>query len=587
MKHPYTSLVKFIWHFTRRYRWHVGGLFLIGLIWAAYFCLNPTMIKLMIDAVSEHPTDLVQHALGPILGFLGMALLLVGLSTAYDYLILKFAPRFKSDIIEETQSYLQNHSYHFFQTNLAGSLSNKISDLSKGALSILTSIIDDFFSRSLLFIFGLATLFWVHPLFALAMTGWAVLFFILSYLLARKSEKYSFDFSEARSSVMGKVVDAISNIINIKLFGTQKFEHRYLRNHLSEMIEKEQRLHGYMLKLKLVQSLSITLLLLAMIGILIYTRLQGLITVGDFALVLTLSTSIVDETFYLALQFVSFTEDVGVCKQALSIFSKPPETFKGSQILQVKKGKIVFENVAFQYTNGKPVYENLNLTILPGEKVGLVGLSGSGKSTLVHLLLRLYDVSNGRILIDEQDISQVSRESLVQSIALIPQDPSLFHRTVLENIRYGKLDAAEAEVIEAAKKAHSHPFIIQMKEGYQTVIGERGTRLSGGQRQRIAIARAIVKNGPILILDEATSALDSYTEQQIQESLRSFMQKRTTLVIAHRLSTLKEMDRILVFEDGKIIEEGTHQKLLEKEGRYAKLWRMQSGQLPAKLPYLV
>jgi ATP-binding cassette subfamily B protein len=589
MNHPYSSLSRFTWHFAKRYRWHVAGLFLIGLIWAAYFSINPTMVKLIIDAVSDHPTDLLDHALGPILGFLGMGLVLVFLSTAYDYLILKLIPRFKSDIIEETQAYIQQHSYNFFQTNLAGSLSNKISDLSKGTVSIVTSIIDDFFSRSLLFIFGLTTLFWVHPLFALAMIAWSLLFFTMSYFLARKSERYSIDYSEARSTLMGKVVDSISNIFNIKLFGTQKYEHGYLRTHIKEMIKKEQRLHWYMLKLKLIQSISITFLLLAMMGLLIYTRLQGLITVGDFALVLTLTTGIVDETFYLALQFVSFTEDVGVCKQALTILSKQPEALDAphATTLQAVSGKIVLEDISFNYHNGKPIFENLNLTISPGEKVGLVGLSGSGKSTLVHLILRLYEVTNGRILIDDQDISQVTRESLVRNIAMIPQDSSLFHRTVLENIRYGKLDASEAEIIEAAKKAHSHSFIMQMKEGYQTIVGERGMRLSGGQRQRIAIARAILKNAPILILDEATSALDSFTEQQIQESLQYLMQNRTTLVIAHRLSTLHHMDRILVFEQGKIIEEGTHQELINKEGRYAQLWRMQSGEAPVKLPYLV
>ncbi len=589
MTHPYKSLSSFIWHFAKPYRWHVAGLFCVGLIWAAYFSINPTMIKLIIDAVSDHPDDLIAYALKPILGFLGMGLLLVALSTAYDYLILKFTPRIRSDIIEETHAYLQQHSYSFFQTNLAGSLSNKISDLSKGAIALITSIIDDFFSRTLLFVFGLTTLFWVHPFFAFAMIGWSVLFFTLSYFLARKSEKYSIDYSEARSTVMGKVVDAISNIFNIKLFGTRKYEHGYLRKHLEEMIGKEQRLHWYMLKLKLVQSISITFLLLAMMGILIYTRMQGLISIGDFALVLTLTTAIVDETFYLALQFVSFTEDVGVCKQALSILSKQPEAVDAPHAvsLQVPNGKIVFENVTFNYVKGKPIYENLNLTISPGEKVGLVGLSGSGKSTLAHLLLRLYEMTEGRILIDGQDISKVTRESLVRHIALIPQDSSLFHRTVMENIRYGRLDASDEDVIQAAKKAHCHTFIAQMKDSYQTIVGERGMRLSGGQRQRIAIARAVLKDAPILILDEATSALDSYTEQQIQESLSTLMQNRTTLVIAHRLSTLHHMDRILVFEQGKVIEEGTHQHLLEKEGRYAQLWKMQSGQAPAKLPYLV
>ncbi len=589
MKNPYQSLPRFLRHFAKPYRWHIAGLFLVGLVWAAYFSLNPTMIKLIIDAVSDHPDDLIAHALGPILGYLGMGLVLVALSTAYDYLILKLIPRFKADIIEKTHTYLQNHSYNFFQTNLAGSLSNKISDLSKNAVAIVTSIIDDFFSRTLLFVFGLSTLFWVHPLFALAMVAWSVLFFLLSYFLAKKSEQLSVDYSEARSTVMGKVVDAITNIFNVKLFATQKYEHGYLRKHLGEMIGKEQRFHWYLLKLKLIQSISITLLLLVMMGLLLYTRSQGLITVGDFALVLTLTTGIVDETFYLALQFVSFSEDVGICKQALSIFSKQPEAVDPHHApsLNVEQGQIVFDHVSFNYVNGKPVYEDLNLTISAGEKVGLVGLSGSGKSTLAHLLLRLYEVSNGKILIDGQDIAEVKRESLIRNIAMIPQDSILFHRSVMENIHYGRLDATEAEVIEASQKAYCHPFILQMKEGYQTIVGERGVRLSGGQRQRLAIARAILKNAPILILDEATSALDSFTEQQIQESLLHLMENRTTLVIAHRLSTLYHMDRILVFEQGKVIEEGTHAELLDKNGRYAQLWRMQAGEAPAKLPYLV
>jgi ATP-binding cassette subfamily B protein len=223
----------------------MAGLFIVGLVWAAYFSINPMMVKLIIDAVADHPNDLIEYASGPILGYLGMGLVLVSLSTAYDYFVLKFFPRMRSDIIEETNSYLHHHSYSFFQANLAGTLSNKISDLSKGSVTILTSIIDDFFARSLLFIFGLVTLFWVH---SLALIAWSVLFFTCSYFLAKKSEKYSIDFSEARSTVMGKVVDAITNIFNIKLFATQKYEHGYLRRHLGEMRGKEQQLHWYMLK---------------------------------------------------------------------------------------------------------------------------------------------------------------------------------------------------------------------------------------------------------------------------------------------------------------------------------------------------
>lgn len=576
---PFRNLTQFLWHYAKRYHWPILGLFTVGLIWAAYFSLNPTMVKLIIDAVANHSNhDLIHSAIGPISGYFGMSFVLLSLSTAYDYLFLKAFPRIRADIIEDLHSALQKQSYHFFQTHLAGTLSNKISDLSKGAVMLLCAIIDDFFSRSLLFIFSLTTLFWVHPLFALSLIIWSVAFFTISYFLAKKSEHYSTEFSETRSTVMGKLVDAISNVINIKLFASANYEHGYLRKHIHEMVSKEQRLHWYLMKLKFIQNISITLLLMAMMGLLIYTRLQGWITVGDFALVLTLTTGIVDETFYLAMQFVSFSEDVGICKQALSIISKPPEIIDAPEAteLKVPRGEIFFDHVTFSY-NGHPIFEDLSLKISAGEKVGLVGFSGSGKSTLVHLLLRLYELKGGRIFIDGQDIAKVTRASLSRHIAMIPQDTVLFHRTVFENIHYGKLDASESEVIEAAKQAHCHPFIEEMKEGYQTIVGERGLKLSGGQRQRLSIARAILKNAPILILDEATSALDSFTEQQIQQSLESLMQNRTALAIAHRLSTLRQMDRILVFEKGKILEEGTHEQLLSLNGRYAQLWHLQTS----------
>lgn len=251
--------------------------------------------------------------------------------------------------------------------------------------------------------------------------------------------------------------------------------------------------------------------------------------------------------------------------------------------LKCNSGQITFNNVKFHYDGTEPLFQNKSITIKTGQKVGLVGYSGGGKSTFVNLILRLYDVTDGAILIDDQDICNVTQDSLRAKIAMIPQDPSLFHRTLMENIRYGKIDASDDEVIEAAKKAHAHEFISKLPQGYESLVGERGVKLSGGQRQRIAIARAILKNAPILILDEATSQLDSVTESNIQESLWELMQDKTTIVIAHRLSTLLHMDRILVFDQGKIIEDGTHQELLDKNGMYRILWNAQiDGFLPDK-----
>jgi ATP-binding cassette subfamily B protein len=241
----------------------------------------------------------------------------------------------------------------------------------------------------------------------------------------------------------------------------------------------------------------------------------------------------------------------------------------------VPRGEVRFENVTFSYPGHHSVFKNFNVTIPAGQKVGLVGLSGAGKTTFMNLMLRLYDLQAGKIFIDVQSIAEVTQKSLHENIAVIPQDASLFHRTLLENIRYGRLEATEEEVIAASKQAHCHEFIEQLDEKYASLVGERGIRLSGGQRQRIAIARALLKNAPILVLDEATSALDSATEKKIQESLALLMRDRTTIVIAHRLSTLAAMDRILVFQQGTIVEDGTIQELLQKNGHFAAFWKIQ------------
>ena len=278
----------------------------------------------------------------------------------------------------------------------------------------------------------------------------------------------------------------------------------------------------------------------------------------------------------------NFLEDLGTANQALQIINKPLEVEDGDEILSVEKGEIIFDDVEFSYHEDQPLFAKKSVVIKSGEKVGLVGHSGGGKTTFINLILRLFDVDSGRILIDNQDISKVTQDSLRRAIGVIPQDTSLLHRSLYENISYGaakqlKKSEGMADVIEAARKAHAHDLIMQLPQGYNALVGERGIKLSGGQRQRIAIARAFLKNAPILILDEATSALDSSTENIIQDSLKKLMQNKTTLVIAHRLSTLKIMDRILVFDHGEIVEDGTHAELIALKGTYKRLWDSQVG----------
>jgi ATP-binding cassette subfamily B protein len=276
-------------------------------------------------------------------------------------------------------------------------------------------------------------------------------------------------------------------------------------------------------------------------------------------------------------------QNIGVCQQALSIVETPIQIVdqRGAKDIVVTTGEIVFDNVTFRYEKGQDIFHEQSITIRPGQKVGLVGFSGGGKTTFVNLILRYFDIQGGKITIDGQNIAEVTQDSLRNQIAMIPQEAMMFHRTIMENIRYGDLNSSDAKVMEAAKKARCHEFIQKLKDKYETVSGDRGLKISGGQRQRIAIARAVLKQAPILIMDEATSALDSITENDIQEAINDISVGRTTLIIAHRLSTLADMDRILVFKEGKIVEDGTHDELYDLEGHYRELWDMQvDGFLP-------
>ncbi len=324
-------------------------------------------------------------------------------------------------------------------------------------------------------------------------------------------------------------------------------------------------------------------LIFSMIFLLLYYWAHHYITIGDFTQIGMQMFWLLGWIWFVSFQMSVFARELGTVNDALNLVTKGHDITDeaAAKQLTVTQGNIQFEHVTFSYQKKRIVFQDLNVTIPAGQRVGLVGFSGSGKSTFVNLILRFYDIQSGRILIDNQDIANVSQDSLREQIAMIPQDPTLFHRTLMENIRYGRVDASDEEVVAAAKLAHCEEFIEKLDAGYASLVGERGIKLSGGQRQRIAIARAILKNAPILILDEATSSLDTVTEKLIQESLHTVMQNRTTIVIAHRLSTLADMDRILVFHKGKIVEDGSQEELLNSSGHFATLWKMQTnGFLP-------
>lgn len=581
MKQPPKQLLSFFWYIIKPYQWYFIGMMITGLVWGVQTSLSPYLLKLIIDGIANYSgnkANIFSAIKIPAILYAGMFVLATFNFRITDWFMLRAIPNIRQDVIVSLFTYLKRHSHAYFQNHFAGSLLNKITDMASGTVSILQKL-DQTFSQICVLIIAMIAMFSVNPVFALILVGWAMLFTLSSLAFTKKIKHRSYLFSSSKTTAAGNIVDSISNIINSRLFARQDYEVSRIKAAVADAVTKDRDMQRYILWMRIYQDISIILLMGLMLLALIVMYSQGKVSVGDFAFVLTVSIAIFQSMWFLASQFVQFAEDLGQCSQALSIINTPHDIvdMNGAKPLKVTQATIEFANVTFSYNSNHPLFKDLNLIIEGGKKIGLVGFSGSGKTTFVNLLLRFFDVESGKIFIDGQDIAKVTQQSLHQSIAMIPQDTSLFHRSLMENIRYGSLDATEEEIIEAAKRAHCHEFIMQLPEGYDSLVGERGIKLSGGQRQRIAIARALLKKALILLLDEATSALDSVTEKYIQEGLHILMQSCTTIVIAHRLSTLAEMDRILVFDNGQIIEDGTHAQLLKINGHYAKMWHMQAG----------
>ena len=382
----------------------------------------------------------------------------------------------------------------------------------------------------------------------------------------------------------GRIVDTYTNILTVKLFARARHEDAYVR----DAIEEHTGLFYASLRLNTLFGFSLTTLNAMLVtgtgAIAIALWVHGKIAVGTVAMALPLSWQIISIAGWVALRVTEIFENIGVVQEGMMTIARPIGLADrpGAKELKVTRGEIAFEDVRFGYGRENGLIAGLSLKVKPGERIGLVGRSGAGKSTLVNLLLRFFDLEDGRILIDGQDIAVATQESLRAQISVVTQDTSLLHRSIRENIRYGRPDASEAEIITSAQLAHAHEFIADLEDwrgrrGYDSQVGERGVKLSGGQRQRIAIARVILKNAPILVLDEATSALDSEVEGAIQASLDTLMAGKTVIAIAHRLSTIARMDRLVILDRGHIVEQGTHDELLRAGGHYAALWRRQSG----------
>lgn len=562
------------------FRWLIVAMFFICAIWAANISIRPYLIKIILNKVSSFTQEeKAWYLLSPILAYLSMSLLMEITCRLYDIFSLKIFPGLKRTITNNLMTHMMKHDYAFYQDNFTGSLVSKINNVVDAIPTMVEVFISSFFVQALSIVIAAYTLWQVAPKFSFIMLGWSAIFIFVSILMGKKASIISDQASEVRSVITGKIVDIITNITSMNLFTARRYENNLLNHSLTEGVAAELELKWLFFKTWTFQGLAFFILEVLCLYLLIHDSRLGLVTPGDFALILTLNISITELLWRVFKDFTNFSKLFGQTTQGLRTITEPPEIFDvvGAKKLTVHKGSISFKEVCFNYIGAEALFSDESLIIDAGQKVGLVGYSGSGKSTFVNLILRLFELQSGCITIDGQNIACVARDSLWEAIAVIPQEPSLFHRSLLENIRYGCLSASDEEVVGAAKKAFAHEFIMTFKQQYNTLVGERGVKLSAGQRQRIAIARAILKNAPILILDEATSSLDSVTETQIQESLRELMQGKTTIIVAHRLSTLLHMDRIIVFEQGRIMEDGKHKELINKGGLYKALWDAQIG----------
>ena len=498
---------------------------------------------------------------------------------AYEWVDVSTSPRMRALAQKYMFTYLMGHSPRYFQENFAGKLGQKVKQAGQATVGILGIVAFEMVRVAMMMLVGGVLMFLTHAAYAIVLAVWAVLYLGIVFALAKRCVTYSKALSNEISTSTGRLIDAIANADLVRAFAKADYERRFISHFLIDEMNASRRLRTFLIVMRTFMAVATLALLLGLVGMAGMDALSGAITVGAFAMIFFLTNQVIRSVQELSYRMLDYFEQLGTLAEALELVSQGHEIVDApnAEPLAVREGAIRYENIKFAHPDGLQVFDGLNLSIRPGEKVGLVGPSGAGKSTLVKLLRRQFEPQAGRILIDNQDISHVTWDSLNEAIAEVPQVASVFHRAVRDNIRYAKPGADEGEVLRAASEAYAHEFITGRSTGYDTIVGEQGIKLSGGERQRVAIARALIKDARILVLDEATSSLDSESEHLIQQALWTLMQGRTVIAIAHRLSTIAGMDRIVYLEAGRIVEEGPHRELLAKGGAYARLWNRQMG----------
>ena len=572
------------WTSMRVYKWHFFGAigaFILGSLVGSV--IMPLFFKKFFDVLGSS-TD--RAAAVPALVSIIVSILILGLSGVVfrrigSYLDNYTYTKVSADLRNRSFSYFIDHSYGFFLNNFTGALTQRVNRFSRSFQNITDRLYYNVISTVVRVIGIIVVLSLTYPILAVTIAVWIVFLLFTSYWAAQWKLKYSLLTAEADSRLSASLSDSFSNHTTIQLFSGRKHETDRFGAVVAEHAHLWYKRWNVDMVIDTIQAFLSVALQFIVFYVTIHSWGQGLVTIGMFVLVQSYIIGLNDDLWQSSRVIRDMYESFADAKEAVDVLLLPHavKDIPGAKDLNVTAGEVVFKDVRFSFNAGHPVLNGINLNVRPGERVALIGPSGAGKSTIVRLLLRLHDLESnqGAILIDGQNIHDVSQDSLRRSISFVPQDPILFHRSLKDNIKYGKTDATDEQVIEAATLAHCHEFISGFPYGYDTYVGERGVKLSGGERQRVAIARAILKNAPILVLDEATSSLDSHSELLIQNALETLMKGKTVVVIAHRLSTIRKMNRIVVLDHGSILEEGSHEQLIAREnGLYAKLWSLQS-----------
>jgi ATP-binding cassette subfamily B protein len=571
----------FLWSFLKKHKKKILLYCLLSFFAGFSTPFNSFLMQLLINLITTDATMLSLSLTA--LGIVTSLVLFENVTwRSITYIRANFVPQLISEMSQTLLNHTLHHPYQFFQTHMVGDITKKIANITEASEQLFSQFISHSIRMISLCLLSIVFASTIHPIFALVLSLWIISFLIISYIMSQKFITLSAEQNNTEDALSANVNDSLTNYFNVQIYNNIDKELEIQKEKLKEWQNKYKEKEYYAILLHSVQGAMLSIIISLGLFFLLFFYKKGYINIGNFAFIISTYLETVYMLWWTAGMIEQYNKVIGKAQESLSfLLSVQQKNYKeltntsNENLKENKSAAIFFDKVMFAYENKEPIFNHLSLTIKQNEKIGLVGTSGAGKTTLANLLIRMYNIQEGGVYIRGKSIYHMPLGDLRDHIAMVTQDTLLFNRSIFDNIKYGKINATHEDVYAAARAANAHDFITTLPEGYESRVGDRGIKLSGGQRQRIIIARAILKNASILILDEATSQLDSVTEKYIQASLEHLMKERTSIVIAHRLSTLLSMDRILVFDQGNIVESGSHNELLKKDGVYKKLWETQ------------